>query len=115
MNNRTTEIWIPGLKGKYKIFRRYCRNFIFSKSVDTFLLILVFINTLIFSLDGLLDAKYDTYISDLNDIFTWIFLAEMIIKIIGLGIKKYMSDSFRVFDGIIVILSLIEYIIKDTF
>lgn len=59
LNNRTTEIWIPGLKGKYIIFRRYCRNFIFSKSVDTFLLALVFINTLIFSLDGLLDSKYD--------------------------------------------------------
>ena len=59
INNRTTEIWIPGLKGKYTIFRRYCRNFIFSKAIDTFLLILVFVNTLIFSLDGLLDPKYD--------------------------------------------------------
>ena len=39
----------------------------------------------------------------------------MVIKIIGLGIHKYMSDSFRIFDGVIVILSLIEYVIKDTF
>ena len=32
----------------------------------------------------------------------------MVLKLFGLGIKKYLSDGFNVFDGIIVIVSFIE-------
>ena len=32
----------------------------------------------------------------------------MIINLIGLGLKGYLSDGFYVFDGIVVILSLVE-------
>ena len=40
-----------------------------------------------------------------------IFLVEMIIKIIGLGLKGYCSDTMNIFDGIIVIVSLIELLL----
>lgn len=43
-----------------------------------------------------------------NIFFTVIFTSEMILKLFGLGIKKYVSDGFNVFDGVIVIVSLIE-------
>lgn len=32
----------------------------------------------------------------------------MVLKLIGLGIKKYMQDGFNIFDGIIVIISMVE-------
>jgi hypothetical protein len=32
----------------------------------------------------------------------------MVLKLFGLGLKRYLSDGFNVFDGIIVIVSLIE-------
>lgn len=32
----------------------------------------------------------------------------MVLKLFGLGIKKYLKDGFNVFDGIIVIVSLVE-------
>jgi hypothetical protein len=32
----------------------------------------------------------------------------MIMNLIGLGIKGYVSDGFNVFDGIVVIISLVE-------
>lgn len=32
----------------------------------------------------------------------------MILKLFGLGFKKYVSENFNVFDGIIVLVSLIE-------
>jgi len=43
-----------------------------------------------------------------NLIFTFLFLAEMILKMFGLGIKEYMQDGFNVFDCIIVCLSIVE-------
>lgn len=43
-----------------------------------------------------------------NVLFTIVFALEMILKLFGLGIKKYVADNFNVFDGIIVIVSLVE-------
>ena len=34
-----------------------------------------------------------------NLFFTVIFTGEMVLKLFGLGIKKYVSDGFNVFDG----------------
>ena len=40
--------------------------------------------------------------------FTLVFLFEMIMKLTGFGFKKYVSDSFNIFDAFIVIMSLVE-------
>lgn len=47
----------------------------------------------------------------MNDVLSWIFFGEMIIKLIGLGFKAYASDSFNLFDCAVVMISLIENII----
>lgn len=41
--------------------------------------------------------------------FVWVFTAEMIAKLIGLGVKNYVKDKFNIFDGIIVIVSLVDF------
>ena len=46
-----------------------------------------------------------------NNICTFIFLAEMIIKLFGLGLRTYFKDSMNLFDGSIVIVSIIELIL----
>ena len=45
----------------------------------------------------------------LNDVFTWVFFGEMIIKIIGLGFNNYIKDRYNLFDAIIVIISLVDW------
>ena len=45
----------------------------------------------------------------LNEIFTWCFFAEMIIKLIGLGFKDYSKDAFNIFDATLVIISLVDF------
>jgi len=35
-------------------------------------------------------------------------------KLIALGIENYMKDNFNLFDGIVVILSLIDFTISNT-
>ena len=40
-----------------------------------------------------------------------LFTVEMILKIIGLGIKGYINDSFNLFDAFVVIMSYVDYYI----
>lgn len=47
----------------------------------------------------------------MNAILSWIFFAEMVIKLIGLGFREYANDSFNLFDCSVVMISLIENII----
>ena len=47
-------------------------------------------------------------------IFVWVFALEMLAKLIGLGVKNYVRDSFNIFDGIIVVVSLIDFTLSLT-
>jgi hypothetical protein len=47
-----------------------------------------------------------------NYIFSTIFLVEMILKLWGLGPRTYAKDAFNLFDGVIVIFSVIEIAIS---
>ena len=50
-------------------------------------------------------------------IFVWIFFAEMVAKMIGLGLKNYAKDSFNLFDALIVVISMVDftlYLATDT-
>ena len=44
----------------------------------------------------------------MNSILTWIFIAEMVMKLIGLGFKSYASDNFNIFDCTVVMISIVE-------
>lgn len=48
-----------------------------------------------------------------NTVFTWIFIAELSLKIIGLGPIKYLKDRLNYLDGIVVVVSIAELIILD--
>jgi len=45
-----------------------------------------------------------------NSSLTCIFAVEMILKMVGLGIKAYVRDGFNDFDAIIVIVGLLEFL-----
>ena len=44
--------------------------------------------------------------------FEWFFVAEMIIKLLGLGFKEYVRDQYNILDAILVIASLVDMILK---
>lgn len=46
-----------------------------------------------------------------NYIFTGLFTVEMVLKLFALGFFEYVADSFNLFDGVVVILSLVEIIL----
>lgn len=47
----------------------------------------------------------------INDIVVWFFVVEMLIKLVGLGFKEYARDSFNIFDALLVIISLIDFVL----
>lgn len=55
----------------------------------------------------------DTYARTLtfsNYIFTGLFTLEMVLKL-SLGFFEYVADSFNIFDGVVVIMSLVEIVL----
>lgn len=50
----------------------------------------------------------------LNVAFTVIFIMEVIVKLIGLGIKQYFQDRWCMFDFIVALLSLVQIAIDIT-
>lgn len=46
-----------------------------------------------------------------NLVFYFIFLLEMMLKIIAMGCVGYCSKAFNIFDGVIVLLSTIEVVV----
>jgi hypothetical protein len=47
-----------------------------------------------------------------EDVFVLAFTVEMMFKLCGLGFKNYLRDRFNIFDGIIVIISLVDFSIS---
>lgn len=50
----------------------------------------------------------------LDILFVWVFFVEMIFKLLGLGLKNYIRDNFNIFDGVIVIVSLVDFTLSLT-
>lgn len=113
LNFYTFNIWLVGFKGMVTLSRKYCSVFVESFFIDNFLMLCVFGNTIILGMDGLVSSSAETLLVNLNLTFTVIFSVEMIIKLYGFGLRKYASDYFNIFDGIVVILSMVEIVIEQ--
>ena len=51
-------------------------------------------------------------IERVNLIFYLIFVAEMLIKILALGLRNYMADRFNIFDFFIIVFVTLEIIVR---
>lgn len=90
------------------VFFRACTH-------DSFTIIIT-----IFSLANMVVLACDRYpltktqIDELNyynDLFTWVFIGDMVIKMIGLGFKEYFVENFNKFDFLIIMFSVFEMLI----
>jgi len=86
---------------------------IFTESTPFVILISICIlaNTVVLAMDKYpMEDDYKRGLEISNLVFTILFTFEMILKLIGLGPVGYVRDTFNIFDGTIVILSLVELI-----
>ena len=85
-------------------------DFVESKLFFWIVLIMVILNTLFLAMYYYeMPDSLQLFLTNGNFILTTFFLLEMILKIIGLGFKNYLSDSFNIFEALVVLLSLLEY------
>lgn len=71
-------------------------------------MVCVFLNTLILAMEGLVEGDGAALLDEFNLVFTIIFTVDMGLKLIGMGVGEYVRDPMNSFDGIIVIISLVE-------
>jgi len=71
----------------------------------------VLLNTIVLSLNKYgLTPEMENLLEIFNMYFTWIFIVEMSMKILAIGISKYISDKMNCLDGCVVLLSIIELV-----
>jgi len=95
----------------YDVLFGWCGVLARSEVFTVFVAILIMLNMLLLSLDhaGQSDDFAKT-LETINMVFTLLFLAEMIVKLLGLGLVGYIMDTFNIFDAILVAISVTELV-----
>ena len=71
-------------------------------------------NTIALSLDRYGISETETQLLEkFNLIFSIVFFIEMIIKFLGMGFAVYAQDNYNLFDAIIVVISIIEFVLSE--
>lgn len=93
-------------------WRKRLLDFVRGNHFSNFIMGLIVLNTVILSLDKypIQESTESTY-ETINLILAFAFLAEMIIKLGGMGFKYYSQDAFNLFDAFIVVMSMVEIIV----
>ena len=97
-------IWY-GETSLYKFFHQICMTQTFSNLI----LLAIGVNTVCMSMDRYpIEVEEAARLEIINSVCTWVFISEMICKLIGLGIATYAQESMNLFDAAIVIVSVVE-------
>ena len=81
---------------------------------EHFMTLCVIINTVVMSMDSYdIEESTDLVLSQMNEIFTYIFIFEMGLKLLAIGPKKYSASKWNLLDGGVVLLSIIELVIES--
>ncbi|XP_074841231.1 sodium channel protein type 5 subunit alpha-like isoform X2 [Carettochelys insculpta] len=91
------------------LIKKYVKFVVMDPFTDLTITLCIVMNTLFMALEHYkMTKEFDDMLSIGNLIFTGIFTAEMIFKIIALDPYYYFQQGWNIFDSIIVILSLME-------
>uniref|UniRef100_A0A672UWW0 Voltage-dependent T-type calcium channel subunit alpha n=1 Tax=Strigops habroptila TaxID=2489341 RepID=A0A672UWW0_STRHB len=100
-------------------FRVMCQKVIAHKMFDHVVLVFIFLNCITIALERPDIDPHSTeriFLSVSNYIFTAIFVAEMMVKVVALGFfsgeNTYLQSSWNVLDGVLVFVSIIDIIVS---
>ena len=107
MNN--VRVWPKGSYGLFKRARSYLKKIVMSDVFDKSMVISVTLNTVLMGMEkyGMTEEEKN-FEYNANMIFTWIFIVEMVTKLLAIGVKKYSDEAMNLLDGGIVLLSIVE-------
>lgn len=102
-------VWPKGLMGTLKKARCLLKMVVKHEMFNSFMTFCVLLNTIVMGMDSYdMSEALINFTEEANSVFTWIFIAEMSMKILAVGPKKYLADKMNWLDGSVVSLSIIE-------
>ncbi|XP_034877761.1 voltage-dependent T-type calcium channel subunit alpha-1H isoform X1 [Mirounga leonina] len=115
---RSREPWALYLFSPQNRFRVSCQKIIAHKMFDHVVLVFIFLNCVTIALERPdIDpgSTERVFLSVSNYIFTAIFVAEMMVKVVALGLVSgehaYLQSSWNVLDGLLVLVSLVDIVV----
>ncbi|KAK7929577.1 hypothetical protein WMY93_005972 [Mugilogobius chulae] len=116
---RDHEDWSLYLFAPHNEFRLWCQRVITHKLFDHIVLLFIFLNCITIALerpDIQAHSMERVFLSVSNYIFTVIFVGEMMIKVVALGLyfgkDVYLQSSWNVLDGLLVFVSLVDILVS---
>ncbi|NWY67470.1 CAC1H protein, partial [Erithacus rubecula] len=116
---KTHEDWSLYLFSPQNRFRMMCQKIIAHKMFDHVVLVFIFLNCITIALERPDIDPLSTeriFLSVSNYIFTAIFVAEMMVKVVALGFfsgeNAYLQSSWNILDGVLVFVSIIDIIVS---
>ena len=87
-------------------------EFVEGPEVTLVFTLFIVINTLVLAMDRYpISLKQQDDLDITNFVFALIFIFEMVLKIAALGVRGYCVSDFNKFDGVVVLLSIVELIV----
>ncbi|KAL4835818.1 hypothetical protein H8958_005992 [Nasalis larvatus] len=115
---RSREAWALYLFSPQNRFRVCCQKIITHKMFDHVVLVFIFLNCVTIALERPdIDpgSTERVFLSVSNYIFTAIFVAEMMVKVVALGLLSgehaYLQSSWNLLDGLLVLVSLVDIVV----
>ncbi|XP_041640069.1 voltage-dependent T-type calcium channel subunit alpha-1I-like [Cheilinus undulatus] len=115
----TREEWSIYLFSPQNKFRLLCQSIIAHKLFDYVVLAFIFLNCITVALERpkILQGSLErVFLTISNYIFTAIFVAEMTVKVVSMGLylgeKAYLRSSWNILDGFLVFVSLIDIVVS---
>uniref|UniRef100_A0A8C1PLM7 Voltage-dependent T-type calcium channel subunit alpha n=1 Tax=Cyprinus carpio TaxID=7962 RepID=A0A8C1PLM7_CYPCA len=113
------EDWSLYLFSPQNKFRMRCQKVITHKMFDHIVLFFIFLNCITIALerpDIQPDSTERMFLKVSNYIFTVIFVAEMTVKVVSLGLyagpDSYLKSSWNVLDGLLVFVSIVDILVS---
>jgi hypothetical protein len=111
LNIQDIDIWLGGVLGLSKTIRKYIRKIIGHRYTDRALMVFVLLNTIILTLDGIVDDNTNKFLTNFNTYFTLIFLVAYLLSLWGYG-WSFLKSYFNIFDGAVIVVSMVELVIN---
>ncbi|XP_068101717.1 sodium channel protein type 2 subunit alpha-like [Hyperolius riggenbachi] len=115
LNNFVKRLLIWDCCGPWLKFKDMVYLIIMDPFAELIITIFIVLNTIFMAMEHAhMSAEFEHMLLLANLIFTAVITAEMVLKIIALHPYYYIQDNWNVFDGFIVILSLLELFLSSS-
>ncbi|XP_059720643.1 voltage-dependent T-type calcium channel subunit alpha-1G isoform X1 [Haemorhous mexicanus] len=116
---RERDSWSIYIFAPHSRFRLMCNKIITHKMFDHVVLVIIFLNCITIAMERPKIEPHSAeriFLTLSNYIFTVIFLTEMTVKVVALGLcfgeKAYLKSSWNVLDGVLVLISVIDILVS---